>query len=346
MLAANVRILLAQLIASVLPVLVFLFALQLIDTYKLLTLPRVLRAVLVGCGVAVICYGINTAIYAAGLVSPAVWARSGAPVLEEAAKALYVVWLLRSSRVGFMVDTAISGFAVGAGFALLENLTYIPDLSSSGLFASAIRGLGTAMMHGGSTAIFGTVSANLSEIRGSRSWAAFLPGLAIAIVVHELYNQPLWRPVLAAVVVLVVLPALIALIFWRSEKALEKWFGTKLDKDIGLLQMIATGTFTNSPVGSFLKSLESSFSPAILGDMLSYLHLTLELSARAKGDLLRREMGFPVEPDPELPARLKELRFLEAQIGRAGKMALAPRLGQKRQDIWELQQLAEKAEPT
>ena len=127
------RLILAQVTASVLPVLVFLFALELIDTYKLLTFGRVLRSVGVGCAVAAICYGLNTGVYAVGIVSPAVWARSGAPVIEEIAKALYVAWLLRSNRVGFMVDTAISGFAVGAGFAVLENLTYIPDLSATGL---------------------------------------------------------------------------------------------------------------------------------------------------------------------------------------------------------------------
>jgi RsiW-degrading membrane proteinase PrsW (M82 family) len=336
------RLVLAQVTASALPVLIFLFTLELIDTYKLLTLRRVLQSVGVGCVVAVICYGINTAIYATGLVPPAIWARSGAPVIEEIAKAFYVGWLLRSNRVGFMVDTAISGFAVGAGFAVLENLTYIPDLSSSGLVASAIRGLGTAMMHGGATAIFGTISANLSEIRGSRSLLTFLPGLTIAIAIHELYNQPLWRPVIAAAVVLVTLPGLIALIFWRSEKALERWLGTKLDKDIDLLQMIATGTFSESPAGKYLRSLENTFTPVILGDMLSFLHLSLELSARAKGDLLRREMGFPVEPDPELPAQLNELKFLESHIGRAGKMALGPLLGQSQRDIWELQQLTEK----
>jgi protease PrsW len=334
----------AQVIASILPVLVFLFALELIDTYKLLTLGRVLRSVAVGCAVAAVCYGLNTAVYGSGFVSPAIWARSGAPLIEEIAKALYVGWLLRSNRVGFMVDSAISGFAVGAGFAVLENLTYIPDLSASGLAASAVRGLGTAMMHGGATAIFGTVSANVSEIRGSRSLLTFLPGLGMAVVIHELYNQPFWRPVMAAVTALVILPIVIALIFWRSEKVLEKWLGMKLDKDIDLLQMIATGTFGKSPVGSYMQSLESTFTPVILGDMLSYLHLSLELSARAKGDLLRREMGFPVEPDAELPGQLKELKFLETQIGRAGKMALAPLLGQSRRDIWELQQLTEKTE--
>lgn len=335
------RLLLAQAGVSVSPVLLFLFALEWIDTYKLLPLNRVLRLVAVGCAAAVLCYGINTAIYASGLVRPAIWARSGAPVVEEISKALYVAWLLRSDRVGFMVDTAISGFAVGAGFAVLENLTYIPDLSSAGLVASAVRGLGTAMMHGGATAIFGTVSVNWSEIRASRSTLMFVPGLAIAVLIHALYNQPIWRPVTGAVVVLVSLPALIAFIFWRSEKVLEKWLGTKLDKDIDVLQMIATGTFSRSPAGSYLRSLETRFTPAILGDMLSYLHLMLELSARAKGDLLRREMGFPVDPDPELASHLKELKFLESQIGRAGKMALSPLLGQSRRDVWELQHLAE-----
>ena len=338
------RLVLAQGSVSVFPVLLFLSALELIDTYKLLTLGRVLRSVGVGCGVAVICYGINTAVYSLGIASPAVWARSGAPVIEEIAKALYVAWLLRSNRVGFMVDTAVSGFAVGAGFAVLENLTYIPDLSASGLIASAIRGMGTAMMHGGSTAIFGTVSANVSELRGSRSMVTFLPGLAMAIVIHVLYNQPWWRPVMAAVVILVTLPVVIAFIFWRSEKVLEKWLGMKLDKDIDLLQMIATGKFGESHVGSYMRSLDNTFTPEILGDMLSYIHLSLDLSARAKGDLLRREMGFEVTPDPELPGQLKELKFLESQIGRAGKMALGPLLGQSRRDIWELQQLTEKTE--
>ncbi len=341
MLPASIRLALIQAGLIILPVILFLFALELIDTYKLLALRRVLRSVAVGCGVAIVCYGLNTAIYKLGMVSPALWARSGAPVIEEIAKALYVAWLLRSNRVGFMVDTAISGFAVGAGFAVLENLTYLPDLNATGLVTSAIRGLGTAMMHGGTTAIFGTVSANLAEIRSSRSPLVYLPGLAIAVIIHGLYNQPFLRPVTSAVVVLLTLPAGIAFIFWRSEAALEKWLGTKLDKDIDLLQMITSGTFSSSRAGSYLRSLESTFAPEVLGDMLCYVQLSLELSARAKGDLLGREMGFPVVSDPELPGQLRELTWLESRIGRAGKLALSPLTGQSRHDLWELQQLSE-----
>ena len=341
MFPAWVQLALIQTGLSILPVILFLFALELVDTYKLLALRRVLRSVAVGCGVAIICYALNTAVYRSGIVSAGIWARSGAPVIEEIGKALYVAWLLRSNRVGFMVDTAISGFAVGAGFAVLENLTYIPDLSATGLVTSAIRGLGTAMMHGGATAIFGTVSANLSEIRSSRSPLVYLPGLAFAVVIHLLYNQPFLHPVTSAVVILLTLPAAMAFVFWRSEAALEKWLGTKLDKDIDLLQMITSGTFSSSRAGSYLRSLENTFAPEVLGDMLCYVQLSLELSARAKGDLLRREMGFPVPSDPELPGQLRELVWLESRIGRAGKLALSPLIGQSQRDLWELQQLAE-----
>ena len=41
---------------------------------------------------------------------------------------------------------------------------------------------------------------------------------------------------------------------------------------------------------------------------------------------------------------MKKGRFTEEQMGRAGKMALGPLLGQSRRDIWELQQLMEKTE--
>lgn len=342
MFPASLRLLLAHATLGLLPVLIFLAALELIDTYKLFTLSRVLRSVAVGALVAVLCYALNTAVGMSGTVPFSLWARSGAPIVEEAAKALYIGWLLRKNRIGFMVDAAISGFAVGAGFAIVENLTYIVDISAAGLLTSAVRGLGTAMMHGATTAIFGIISVNLSEIQASRSPLLFVPGLAVAILIHELYNQPVWNPVRAAVAVLIILPVLMSLIFWRSEKALERWLGTKLDKDIDLLQTLTGGEFTSSRAGRYLKSLEGTFAPEILGDMLSYLQLSLELSARAKGDLLRREMGFPIAPDPGLPSEIKELRYLESQIGRAGRLALAPLLGQSRRDLWELERLAAK----
>jgi protease PrsW len=331
--------LLAQSILSLLPVLVFLLALELIDTYKLVQLRRVLETIAAGCLIGLLCYFLNTAVSGSANLAPATWARLGAPVVEEILKAAFVFSLIRAGKVGFMVDAAICGFAVGTGFALVENLFYLPIISHAGLATAAVRGLGTAMMHGGCTAIFGLISVNRAEFREAEGFRAYLPGLAIAILIHALYNQAFLPPATSAALLLILLPVNFSLIFWQSEKALERWMGAKLDKDMDLLHMIATSTFSQSHAGKYLRSLENSFAPVILGDILCYLQLSLELSAQAKGNLLRREMGFPIPPDPALPGRLKELHYLEKQIGRAGKLALAPLLGSSRRDIWEIHQL-------
>jgi hypothetical protein len=102
--------------------------------------------------------------------------------------------------------------------------------------------------------------------------------------------------------------------------------------------MIETDTFSQSPAGAYLRSLENTFPPEILGDMLCYLQLSAELSAHAKGELLRRELGFPSAPDPEVPQQLKELAFLERTLGRAGKLALAPLLGSNQFANWQRDQ--------
>ncbi|MBV9403921.1 MAG: PrsW family intramembrane metalloprotease [Acidobacteriaceae bacterium] len=326
---------------SLAPVLAFLFALQLVDTYRLVTLRRVLRTVAVGGVVALLCYALNSTICTVTGLSVDTWARSGAPLVEEVAKALYIWWLIRSHRVGFMVDSAICGFATGAGFAVVENIFYLLNLSGIGLLTYAVRGFGTAVMHGGTTAIFALISRNRAEMRRSHGLAVFVPGLALAILIHLIYNQPALPPTVSAGLFVLLLPVFLYFVFWRSEKALEKWMGVKLDKDVDILHMIATDTFSASPAGSYLRSLEHTFPPKILADMICYVQLSAELSARAKGDLLRREMGFPVVATPELRSQLTELAFLESRIGRAGKLALAPLLGASHLDIWELNQLAE-----
>ena len=56
--------------------------------------------------------------------------------------------------------------------------------------------------------------------------------------------------------------------------------------------MIASGQLSETHAGRYLKSLKSTFPPEIVGDMLCLLQVSLELAARAKGDLLLREVGF------------------------------------------------------
>ena len=64
-----------------------------------------------------------------------------------------------------LVDAAIFGFAIGSGFALVENLYYLASRPDAHVAVQIIRGFGTAIMHGGATAIFAIVSVALAEKR-------------------------------------------------------------------------------------------------------------------------------------------------------------------------------------
>jgi RsiW-degrading membrane proteinase PrsW (M82 family) len=324
---------------ALLPVLMFLALLSLLDSYKLVSLRTVGMALAAGAVAAAACYGINSTIFRQFPTHQDQYIHLGAPVVEELAKGAFWVYLIAAARVAFMVDSAICGFAIGAGFALVENVSYLVTLTGPGLGVWLMRGFVTAIMHGGVAAIGAFVSVYLSE---SRQWSGarqFAPGLVVAMMLHSLFNQDVLSPAGSAAVTIAGLPLIFMVVFYFSERSLQKWLSGKLDQDIDLIAMIASGEFKNTRQGSYLMSLNGAFPPEVRGDMLTFLHLTLELSARAKGALILREAGMEVAPDPNLESQFRELAYLEKSIGPTGMLAIRPLLSQTPRDLWEMQQL-------
>lgn len=330
---------------SLIPVFAFLVVLVVLDSFKLVKPRSILVAIIVGCGVAGLCL-VLTRWVLGGFASADAYSRYLAPVVEEILKAGFVIFLIARRRVGFMVDAAILGFAVGAGFAFIENIYYLRSIEDSNLLLWIVRGLGTAVMHGGTTAAFAVLSQGLAE-RGFgrcvgglagrlRQVVVFLPGLAVAIGIHGAFNQFVLSPVANTIAQILILPAVLALIFNRSERALRDWLEVGLDTDVRILEDITTGTISKTRPGEYLESLRSRFPGEVVADMLCLLRTHLELAARAKGILLMREAGFVVPLDPEIKERLTELRFLEKSIGPTGRLALAPILHGSSRDLWQL----------
>jgi RsiW-degrading membrane proteinase PrsW (M82 family) len=324
---------------AMLPVLLFLAALRLLDSYKLVSQGKVGAALAAGAAAAAVCFGFNRVIFYQFPQYQDQYARFGAPMAEELAKAAFWVFLIATARVAFMVDSAICGFAIGAGFALVENVFYLRTLEGTGFGIWLLRGFGTAVMHGGVAAIGALLSVYLSESRQWRGVRQFAPGLAAAMVLHSLFNQGVLSPAGSMAATVAVLPLVFMVVFYFSERSLHRWLGGKLDRDIDLLGMIASGEFKQTPQGAYLMSLSDAFPPEVRGDMLTLLHLTLEISARAKGNLMLCEAGLEVPPDPALESHFKELRYLERSIGPTGMLAIRPLLAQTPRDLWEMHHL-------
>lgn len=319
------------------PVLAFLAALVYLDSYKLVALRLVIGVVVLGLLAAIVAYFANGALIGAGMDRNTL-SRYVAPIVEEALKALVVMALIRTNRIGFLIDAAILGFAAGTGFALVENVQYQRLAPDAGAGLWIVRGFGTAIMHGGVTAIFAMTSVAMLE-RERPAVASYGFALALAIVLHALYNHALLPPLANTVAVLVVVPALMAAVFVRGERVIGDWLGRGFDADAELLASIKSGDFPDSAAGRYLNTLQRRFKGPVVADLLCYLRISTELALRAKGLLLMRQNGFDLPVDDETREKFEELHYLERTIGRTGRLALKPLLHSSRRELWQLNML-------
>ena len=315
---------------ALLPVVVFLAALFVMDTFRLVRPLAIMWAVAYGALAAGVASTVNRGALDAGWATDFV-SRYLAPVIEEALKSAFVVALIATGRVGFLVDAVVHGFAVGTGFALVENVSYLQTLSDVGMTTWLVRGLGTAMLHGSTTAIFAIVAKTASDRRQA---LAFVPAFLGPVVIHSAFNHRLLPTSAQALLLLVLLPMLVIAVFARSERATREWIGAGLDLDLELLNLVSSETFTVTRFGRYLQELRTRLPGPAVADMFCLLRLELELSVQAKGLLIAREAGLDPPAHPDLDAALRERSFLHASIGRAGRLALKPLQVTSRTDRW------------
>ena len=323
-------------LVGLLPVLLFLAALQWLDSYRLVRRRVVVTIVAAGALTAGLGYLLHGALLTLWALDIATFSRYVSPLTEELLKGLIVVALVLTRRIGFLVDAAILGFAAGTGFALVENLHFLRLLPDATLTTWVVRGFGTAIMHGGCTAIFAVMGLALFERSGGSPWRAFLPGLLLVALLHSAFNHLSHAPKVATLSVLIALPLLLVLVFQRSEAATRDWLGSGFDSDVQMLELINAGQIADSPTGRYLETLRERFKGPLLADVLCYLRLYTELALRAKGLLMMRENGFAPELNDEARASVAELRYLEASIGKTGLRAVRPLLQMRHKDLWQI----------
>ncbi len=328
---------------SLLPVIAFLVALYFLDSYKLISMHTLLLVMAAGAVVAGLSYLVNVGIIGTERVGSVAMVRYVGPLVEEIGKAAVCVVLFRLNRVGFMVDAAILGFAVGAGFACVENVYYLQATSDANTVTWVVRGFGTAIMHGGVTAILCVVTRTMLDRWQLTLAPSLLVGLVAAFALHSAYNHFLLPPLLSMLVVMVALPVIMLGVFELSEKATREWLGKGFDTDQELLRLILAGEVSDSNVGHYLETLKDRFAGPIVADMLCWLRIHLELAIEAKGILLMRQAGFDPKPSGGAKAKFEEMRYLETRIGKTGLLAITPLVHTSNRELWQLHVLGKSA---
>jgi len=325
---------LLSLAVGVLPVLVFLAALLALESYKLVRLCTVLAVLAAGALAAAGCYAVNGWLIERLGAEPLIYSRYGGPLSRNWPRAW---WCAADPRQPhrFLVDAAILGFAVGAASRGRE-VYYQQIVTGPGWHVDRAR-FGTALMHGGATAIFAVLALTLRDAREAMPLPA-VPGLALAFAVTRRSTTCSCRRNCrhchagrAAAAVLRGVPPQRG---GGRRLARQRLRPRRRDDRAARVRPPFRG-----PVGRYLSSLRSRFEGPLVADLLCYLRIHTELAMRAKGLLMMRESGFEPRLDQETREKLAELRYLEKSIGSTGMLALRPLVLPHQRDLWQISML-------
>jgi len=113
-----------------------------------------------------------------------------APVVEEPAKALFLIYTVRSRHFDNVTDGLVYGMAVGLGFGMTENFLYFLSASTMGewLVVVVVRTLFSAVMHAMATGIVGAFAGWVKFRARASRFPLLLLGLALAVGMHSFWN--------------------------------------------------------------------------------------------------------------------------------------------------------------
>ncbi len=334
---------------ALVPVLLLLAIFTWLDAFKLMSLREVLLLLLLGGIAAIAVYPISGRLIDTLPIGFSNYSRFVAPWIEEAFKAAVIIMLFGLNRIGYKLDAVISGFAVGAGFSVVENIIYLTIYTQYGAGTWLVRGLGTAVMHGTTLAILAAIAHELAE-RETREAAGefdfspwwFVPGFLAAVAIHTLFNQFPDRPLLAMLGAAMLAPIALMAIFNFGTTEAQSWLVAERAEHKAQLDALRSGSWPDSPSGKKIAALAERLGPEIAASVRRYWELQAYLVGEAEETLLEEEAG-DAEYDPaEIRAAFAERDALRRQLGTSTFAQLSQLLPFSRNDEWELSELKQR----
>jgi protease PrsW len=332
---------------ALVPVLVMALVFTWLDVFKLMSPWEMIACLLLGMVAALMAWPISGRMLDTLPIGYSFYSRLVAPWIEEALKGMALALLFATNRIGFKLDAIICGFAIGAGFSVIENIFYLarfPELTTA---VWVVRGLGTAVMHGATTAILATVAHELCERalrkKGGQGFNPIwlVPGYLAASLIHLAFNQFPSHPMEVMMVTFIVAPVVLIGLMRMGEGETHRWLAEESESHRAWLDEWRTGGFPTDASGQRIAALAARSNPAEAALIREYCTLKTELVLTAEEELLDRDRRLEQGEAEQLQASFARLASLKVQIGRAGYAALGPLLPFSRNDEWELEELRE-----
>lgn len=334
---------------ALIPVLVLLGVFVWLDAFKLMSVKEVLVLLVLGGVGAIAAYPVSGRLLDALPIGFSSYSRFVAPWIEEAIKAAIMIALFRMNRIGYKLDAVISGFAIGAGFSVVENIIYLTIFPNYATGTWLVRGFGTAIMHGTTLAILAAIAHEFAE-RETRASAAdfdfnlmwFIPGYGIAVALHMAFNQFPDRPLIAMLGSILIAPvALIAILSFGTAEA-ERWLKAEYADHKAQLDALRAGRWPDGSAGKKIAALANRLDAESRNRMRRYWELQAWLVAEAEETMIEEAEGDAVFDPAQIRAAIAELDGLRRALGRSTFAALQALLPFSRNDYWEVSELEQR----
>ena len=331
---------------ALVPVLLLLAVYVWLDVFKLMSLSEILVLLILGGIAALVAYPVSGRLLDALPIGFSTYSRFVAPWIEEAIKGLVVVGLFWFNRIGYKLDAVLSGFAVGAGFSVVENIFYLWLYPDYGAGTWMVRGLGTAVMHGTTLAILAAIAHEFAE-REMREAAGdfkfnplwFVPGYLIAVGLHIAFNQFPDRPLIAMLGAMLVAPIALMAIFQFGTSEAHRWLVAESAEHRAQLDALRSGNWPDGPAGQKIAALAGRVDPETAKRIRRFWELQAWLVLEAEETLMEEAAGEVAIEFDQARAALAELDGLHRAIGKSTFTAMKAQLPFSRNDYWEVSEL-------
>lgn len=332
---------------ALIPVLLMALLFAWLDVFKLMSPWEMIGCLLLGAVAALIAWPISGRMLDTLPIGYSFYSRIVAPFIEEALKGAALAVLMLTNRIGYKLDAVISGFAIGAGFSVIENIFYLarfPELTTS---VWLVRGLGTAVMHGTTTAILAATAHELGERSLRRQGGQMfnplflIPGYLLASLLHLVFNQFPNHPMEDMIVTLVVAPIILIGVMRFGESETRQWLLEERDAHRRWLEEWKSGGFPSDASGQRIAALAAKLKPEQAALVRDYCIVKAELVLAAEEELMDGDRDLDEGQSDRIRAAFARLEEIRQAIGRLGYAALSRRLPFSRNDEWELSELKE-----
>jgi RsiW-degrading membrane proteinase PrsW (M82 family) len=246
-----------------------------------------------------------------------------APIVEEIAKSLILIYFGRRPDFTYFVDGAIYGFAAGIGFSVIENLFYLsqPQAAQQGLVLGISRSFSTCLMHGSASALVGVSIGRFRYGHGGTRLLSAILGWGAAIVLHSAFNRVV-QPYNPAALILVgsvglgVGGVILIALFIRWGLVEERrWIEETLGIGLRVTEKEKALVRELSDLETLLKPITERFGRDKSAQVEEFLLKQAQLGIKQKSSQLTTDPRLKAQVDEQVQALQQEMDALRRKVG-------------------------------